>query len=86
MTSPAAVAAAMRQQAESGQASHRQLVGGLMIRYWQGDGKQILTLTRQHPGPSPAEREQWRAAFKVNSTAFEYKAAEGEYISVSVEW
>lgn len=83
---PAALAAAMRQQAETGASSRRQLPGGLIVRYAKTGDTCTLTLARQHPGPTQREREQWRAAFRVNPAAFEYRAVEGEYVMVSVEW
>lgn len=80
------IAAAMRQQAEAGQPARRQLPGGLLVKFGKSGDGWVLTLTRQRPGPGEREREQWRAAFGVDSRAMEYKASEGEYVVVSVEW
>lgn len=83
---PPTLARILRQQAEATGSARRQLPGGLLVHFARRDGNPVLTLTRREPGPTQQEREQWRAAFGVNPAAFEYKATEGEYVIVSVEW
>lgn len=83
---PPTLARILRQQAEATGSARRQLPGGLLVHFARRDDRRVLTLTRRSPGPTPAEREQWRAAFGVNPAAFEFKASEAEYVIVSVEW
>lgn len=84
---PATIAIAMRQQAQSAGLSHRQLPGGLVLRFSRSGPSRSLVLMRRQPGPSVAEREQWREAFRVPLLGvFEYRGLEGEYILVQYEW